>query len=587
MFITKRSKWFSMLVLAAVLMSTLAMQPGVAMASTQAPVITPGGGTFTSAQNVTINNIPDGDQAYYTIDGSNPTSSTTAVLYSDAFTVSESKTVKAAVLDSMSGWSRIASAAFVIRDEDTVQAPGIYPNGGTFTSARNVTLNNISAGDQAYYTTDGSNPTSSATATLYAGPFTVSESETVKAATNDPAVGWSTVTTAVFVIKVQNTVLTPIIYPHGGTFSTAQNVTISNISTGDSAYYTTDGSNPASSATAILYAGPFTVSESETVKAAAHDATAGWSSVASVAFTINASSLVEAPVIDPNGGTFSSARSVTIGNIPDDDYAYYTTDGSNPTTSSTAVIYDGAFTVDQSEKVMAANHDAVNGWSTVVSANFVVGEDQTGSTSDDLAQLKEEFADAVNNNQMAQAMRILQEIKQLKKHNTSEDHLNKLKEQLISAVDSNNWNKAQAFLKQIIKLEGSDWAYSQLGKIYQQEGNDNVNVFSNGDQLDFDVQPIIVNGRTLIPIRKIANAFGLSDNDIQWDPKGIVTIKNGSNKISIGENAQQIYLDGVAYPIDVPAQVHNGRMMIPLKAVGQLFHKKVQWYPNGNIVAIS
>ena len=82
-------------------------------------------------------------------------------------------------------------------------------------------------------------------------------------------------------------------------------------------------------------------------------------------FNISGSSTLETPVISPDGGTFTTAQGVTIGNIPGGDTAYYTTDGSNPETSSTRITYTGPFTVYQSETVNAAIQDQYGNWSTV------------------------------------------------------------------------------------------------------------------------------------------------------------------------------------------------------------------------------
>ena len=116
--------------------------------------------------------------------------------------------------------------------------------------------------------------------------------------------------------------LQPIISPAGGTFTTDQTVTIGDIY--GTAYYTTDGSNPESSSTRIAYSGPFTVYQSETINAANYSS-AGWSAVTSAVFYINGSSSNEAPVISPDGGTFTTSQTVTIGDIYGT--AYYTTDG--------------------------------------------------------------------------------------------------------------------------------------------------------------------------------------------------------------------------------------------------------------------
>jgi hypothetical protein len=268
--------------------------------------------------------------------------------------------------------------------------------------------------------------------------------------------------------------------------------------------------------------------------------------VASVTVSISGSSSLQAPVISPGSGDYSTAQSVYISDIYG--AAYYTTDGSNPEGSSTAVAYSGPFTVSQSETIQAVNYSSA-GWSSVTSATFSISGSstiQTGANSEQIDQLKQE---------------------------------------ILAAVNSNNWSNAEEILKQIIEIQQSDWAFTQLGQIYQQQGNSGVSVFSNGSQLDFDVQPVIVNDRTLVPIRGIANALGISDNNVSYS-NGTVTVNNGSSQIQISNNGQQAYLNGTAYSLDVPAQIVNGRMMVPLRAIGQMFNKNVQWYPSGRIVNI-
>ena len=67
-------------------------------------------------------------------------------------------------------------------------------------------------------------------------------------------------------------------------------------------------------------------------------------------------------------------QSVNLGNIPGGDTAFYTTDGSDPTSSSTAIIYSGAFTVSQSEQIRAVVYDPATGWSNATSAVFTIKE---------------------------------------------------------------------------------------------------------------------------------------------------------------------------------------------------------------------
>jgi len=65
------------------------------------------------------------------------------------------------------------------------------------------------------------------------------------------------------------TAATPVIAPASGIYTAAQLVTISDATSGAGIYYTTDGSAPGTSTTAIKYAGPFAVSETETIEAVA------------------------------------------------------------------------------------------------------------------------------------------------------------------------------------------------------------------------------------------------------------------------------------------------------------------------------
>lgn len=60
-----------------------------------------------------------------------------------------------------------------------VTAPVIAPNGGSFTGSQSVTLTCADEGVALYYTTDGSQPTRDST--RYTGPFTLTDSATVKA----------------------------------------------------------------------------------------------------------------------------------------------------------------------------------------------------------------------------------------------------------------------------------------------------------------------------------------------------------------------------------------------------------------------
>ena len=108
-------------------------------------------------------------------------------------------------------------------------------------------------------------------------------------------------------------------------------------------YYTTDGSAPTKDSTA--YEGEITVSATTTIKAIAYKGDDLYSEVSSKTFT----KIVEKPVI--SGDTpFDSSTEVTIA-AAEGATIYYTTDGSTPTSGSTA--YSEAITLEATTTIKA------------------------------------------------------------------------------------------------------------------------------------------------------------------------------------------------------------------------------------------
>lgn len=87
--------------------------------------------------------------------------------------------------------------------------------------------------------------------------------------------------------------------------------------------------------------------------------------------------------------------------------------------------------------------------------------------------------------------------------------------------------------------------------------------------------PIVVNGRTLLPIRAVVESIG---GTIAWDgATQKVTILEGGTKIELFINSRTAYVNGVAKELDVPAQAYNGRTMVPFRFVGEALGKDIGW----------
>src|SRR5207237_316139 len=119
------------------------------------------------------------------------------------------------------------------------------------------------------------------------------------------AAGYTTSAVGSAVYTIGQTVATPTFSPVGGSYASAQTVTISDATSGATLYYTTDGTIPATSST--VYSGPITVSTSQTVKAIAVSGSAS-GAVGSAIYTVGT-----APVANYSSGFGTGAGLILNG----------------------------------------------------------------------------------------------------------------------------------------------------------------------------------------------------------------------------------------------------------------------------------
>ena len=151
------------------------------------------------------------------------------------------------------------------------------------------------------------------------GPIAVKSTETVKAVALAPHYSVSTVASASYTIAP--TTATPVFSLAGGSYASAQTVTITDTTTGATIYYTTNGSTPTTSST--LYTGAIAVSATETLNAVAMATGYATSAIASVTYTINNSSQAAAPVFNIPGGIYNTPQTVTISDSTPGATIYY------------------------------------------------------------------------------------------------------------------------------------------------------------------------------------------------------------------------------------------------------------------------
>ncbi len=143
---------------------------------------------------------------------------------------------------------------------------------------------------------------------------------------------------------------TPTFSPGAGAVARGTEVTIS-CATGDATiYYTTDGSTPTSSSTPYNPSSKPSITTSTTIKAIAVKDGLEDSDVATAAYTI---AKVATPVFSPEEGEVDKDSEITITCATEGATIYYTTDGSEPTASSTAYNAGAKPTIDTDKTIKA------------------------------------------------------------------------------------------------------------------------------------------------------------------------------------------------------------------------------------------
>ncbi len=107
----------------------------------------------------------------------------------------------------------------------------------------------------------------------------------------------------------------------------------------------------------------------------------------------------------------------------------------------------------------------------------------------------------------------------------------------------------------------------------------------NNTLLEMDVTPVIVSGRTLVPVRFISQAL---NGIVLWEGKtNNATVIQGDNWIDLWLGDQLMVVNGQAVPLDVAPELINNRTMLPLRALAETLGLTVQWHPKTQGITLS
>ena len=97
--------------------------------------------------------------------------------------------------------------------------------------------------------------------------------------------------------------------------------------------------------------------------------------------------------------------------------------------------------------------------------------------------------------------------------------------------------------------------------------------------------PIVVDGRTLVPVRAIVERIG---GTVAWEQStSTATLVYGATTIDLTPGSTAAYVNGEQHTLDVAPAIINGRTMLPIRFIAEKFGFDVQWMPDSSKIVIS
>jgi hypothetical protein len=100
----------------------------------------------------------------------------------------------------------------------------------------------------------------------------------------------------------------------------------------------------------------------------------------------------------------------------------------------------------------------------------------------------------------------------------------------------------------------------------------------DGVEKTMDTAPYIKDGRTMLPVRYVAEALGVSEDNIIWNnATRTVTIFKGNRTVFITIGSAELKVNGTPLYMDTVAEIKDDRTMLPISFVGKALGAQVDW----------
>ena len=103
-----------------------------------------------------------------------------------------------------------------------------------------------------------------------------------------------------------------------------------------------------------------------------------------------------------------------------------------------------------------------------------------------------------------------------------------------------------------------------------------ITVMIDGEQIEFDAQPVMKNDRVMVPMRAI---FEKLDAEVLWDPffERVIVNYNENDQIIMYINEEEIFKNGIQMKVDATPFISQGRTYVPLRFISESLEMSVEW----------
>ena len=231
-----------------------------------------------------------------------------------------------------------AECTVTVNAPTKVATPTMSVAEGTYNAAQSVEINCGTDDATIYYTTDGTDPTTSSS--VYSSAISVTQTTTIKAFAVKDGLTKSDIASATYTLKC----VAPTFDPAAGSVGYGTEIALSTTTEGATIYYTTNGDIPTSSSSTYDSSNKPNVSGNQTFKAIATKT--GWSDSDVSSATYTYYYVITAKSNNDEYGTVSGTTTITA--TPEDGYRVVAGDGGYTVTKGTAAVTnngDNTFTV--------------------------------------------------------------------------------------------------------------------------------------------------------------------------------------------------------------------------------------------------